>query len=226
MVFNFKCDSLHSCNICFIVWERPGGSGAVYINWGSSKCPSSSTIDPDVELLYEGQAAGALAKAWGGGRNYECLKNTEPALSDPLSPLPKAAFLDAVDFRTSSDAEKSLPIACAACLVKNTVAVETFYGRTSCPENWRKEYSGLTMADSSSNVDMDFMCLNRHAYDQTSTENSGAHVSKINPVWMSCKGCDGEKIVPCTVCSYENKAPVFYFYFVHIILFKIKYNKP
>lgn len=192
-----------------IVWEKPPGSGAVYINWGSNKCSSTSTSNPDVERLYEGKASGTLAKSWGGGRNYECMKNRDPSLSNPLTPLPKAAYLDAVDFRTFTDPEKSQPIICAACLVKNTVAVKTFYGRTSCPQNWRKEYSGLTMADSSSNIDMDFMCLNKAAYDRELAEGSGVHVSKVNPVWMNCKDCDGDKVVPCSVCSFENKAPVF-----------------
>lgn len=191
------------------MWEKPAGSGAVYINWGSNKCGSLSETNPDVQRLYEGRAAGALAKAWGGGRNYECMKNTEPSLSNPLVPLPKTAFIDAVDFRSFTDADKIQPIVCAACLVKNTVAVKTFYGRTSCPSNWRKEYSGFAMADSSSNIDMDFMCLNKDVQKGTPTENGGAHVSKVNPVWMSCKNCDGDKIVPCTVCSYENKAPVY-----------------
>lgn len=159
-----------------------------------------------------GRASGPLAKgpfAWGGGRNYECLKDTDPSLSKPFILPPKAAVLDAVDFRTFTDPEKSQPIVCAACLVKKTVAVQTFYGKTSCPKNWRKEYSGIVMADSPSNVDTDFMCLNKAAYDRTPTDSSGSHVSKINPVWMSCKNCDGDRIVPCTVCSYENKAPVF-----------------
>lgn len=191
------------------MWEKPAGSGAIYINWGSNKCPTSSTTNPDVERLYEGRATGTLAKTWGGGRNYECLKNTEPSLSDPLNPPPKSAYLDAVNFRTFNDPEITKPIVCAACLVKNTVAVEIIYGRTSCPRNWRREYSGYVMADSSSNIDMDFLCLNKEAEYSTSTDNGGTNTPKVNPVWMNCKNCNGEKVVPCTVCSYENKAPVY-----------------
>ena len=191
------------------MWEKPPGSGGVYINWGSDKCASGSVVNPEVERLYVGRASGPLAKAWGGGRNYECLKDTDPSLSNPLTPLPKAAYLDAVDFRTFTDPEKSQPIVCAACFVGKTVAVQTFYGRTSCPANWRKEYSGIVMADSPSNVDTDFMCLNKDAFDRMPTDSNDPKISKINPVWMSCKNCDGDKVVPCAVCSYENKAPVF-----------------
>lgn len=165
--------------------------------------------EPDVELLYTGKAAGALSKAWGGGRNYQCLKDNDPALSEPLNSLPKAAFLDAITFRTFTNPDKASHIDCAACLVKDTVAVQTFYGRTTCPQNWKKEYSGIAMADSTSNIDMDFMCLNKNVFTVTSEEDRSAHVSKINPVWMTCKECNGDKAVPCTVCSYENKAEVF-----------------
>ncbi|KAF8789280.1 hypothetical protein HNY73_007226 [Argiope bruennichi] len=187
-----------------IVWEKPDGSGDVYIHWGSSTCPSSG-----VELLYSGKAAGTLFKSWAGGRNLECMKLEDPKLSKAISPQPKPARLDAVEYRTLAEPDKSRPIPCAACMVPETVAVKTLYAKKSCPKNWKIEYSGLTMADSGSNVDGDFICLNKKVFQLPAESEAGAHNARLNPVWMSCEKCDGEKIVPCVVCSYENKAEMF-----------------
>ncbi|KFM64454.1 hypothetical protein X975_08390, partial [Stegodyphus mimosarum] len=138
------------------------------------------------------------------------MRNDEPKLSKTLGTSPKPAYLEAVEFRTFADPEKSHPIICAACLVKETIAVKPFYAHASCPKNWKKEYSGLMMADSASNVDTNFLCLNKEAFTNSNAENSeGNNVAKLNPVWMSCHNCNGEKIVPCVVCSYENKAELF-----------------
>ncbi|GFQ89565.1 MACPF domain-containing protein [Trichonephila clavata] len=197
-----------------IVWEKPDGSGAVYINWGSETCPSTSSSDLEsglsstaaVSLLYSGRAAGTLSKSWAGGRNFECMKIKEPKISRAISTQPKPAYLDAVEYRTLIEPEKSRPIPCAACMVPETVAVKTLYAQTSCPKNWRKEYSGITMADSSSNVDGEFICLNKEVFEIPAATEAGANTSKLNPVWMSCEKCDGEKIVPCVVCSYENRS--------------------
>lgn len=117
-------------------------------------------------------------------------------------------MLDAVQYRSFVDPEKTYPIPCAACLVPATVAVKTLYAKTSCPKNWRQEYSGVTMADSSSNVDGDFMCLNKEVFEKPAERGSSNFVAKMNPVWMNCAKCEGEKTVPCVVCSYENKAQV------------------
>ncbi|GBN81229.1 hypothetical protein AVEN_91976-1, partial [Araneus ventricosus] len=191
-----------------IVWDKPEGSGDVYINWGSSTCPTSQTA-PELELLYSGRAAGTLNKAWAGGRNLECMKLEDPKLSGAISPQPKPANLDAVEYRTLIEPDKSRPIPCAACLVPETVAVKTLYARKSCPKNWKIQYSGLAMADSGSNVDGDFICLNKDVFNLPAQSEAGAHNARLNPVWMSCEKCNGEKIVPCVVCSYENKAEMF-----------------
>ncbi|GIY22642.1 MACPF domain-containing protein [Caerostris darwini] len=192
-----------------IVWEKPDGSGGVYINWGSDKCRSTSLTNPEVTLLYSGRAAGTLLNAWAGGRNFECMKTTEPQLSRAVATQPKPAYLDAVEYRTLIEPDKSRPIPCAACLVADTVAVKTLYARKTCPRNWKKEYSGVTMADSSSKVDVDFMCLNKEIFEVPNSSEAGSHTAKLNPVWMNCEKCDGEKIVPCVVCSYENKSEMF-----------------
>ncbi|GFS50434.1 MACPF domain-containing protein [Trichonephila inaurata madagascariensis] len=199
-----------------IVWEKPDGSGAVYINWGSETCPTTSSSDLEsglsstaaVSLLYSGRAAGTLSKSWAGGRNFECMKIKEPKISKAINTQPKPAYLDAVEYRTLIEPEKSRPIPCAACMVPETVAVKTLYAQTSCPKNWRKEYSGITMADSSSNVDGEFICLNKEVFERPAESEAGVNTSKLNPVWMSCEKCDGEKIVPCVVCSYENKSQI------------------
>ncbi|GFW92913.1 uncharacterized protein TNCV_3495461 [Trichonephila clavipes] len=199
-----------------IVWEKPDGSGAVYINWGSETCPATSSSDFEsglsstaaVSLLYSGRAAGTLSKSWAGGRNFECMKIKEPKISKAINTQPKPAYLDAVEYRTLIEPEKSRPIPCAACMVPETVAVKTLFAQTSCPKNWRKEYSGITMADSSSNVDGEFICLNKEVFERPAESEAGVNTSKLNPVWMSCEKCDGEKIVPCVVCSYENRSQI------------------
>ncbi|XP_071035832.1 uncharacterized protein [Parasteatoda tepidariorum] len=189
-----------------IVWEKPDGSGSVYINWGQKTCDSSN--GQKVELLYSGQASGPLTKAWAGGRDYKCLPQSTPALSNPLAMQPKPALIDSVEYRTLIEPDKSGPIPCAACLLTEIIGIKTFYAQTSCPKNWRKEYAGLTMADSGSNVDADFICLNKEIYSTSAVNEGGNSVAKLNPVWMNCENCDGDKVVPCVVCSYLNKVEV------------------
>ncbi|XP_054713037.1 uncharacterized protein LOC129222549 [Uloborus diversus] len=188
-----------------IVWEKPAGSGAVFINWGSDSCQTNSNI----ERLYVGYAGGTPSKQWAGGRNYECLPDTNPELSKPIKPQPKAAFIEGVSYRSFSEPEKSQQLICAACFVPKTTAVKTFYAHSSCPKDWRKEYSGFAMADSISSVDTDLVCLNKDALKTGLFLAESNQIAKLNPLWMTCTKCNGEKVVPCVVCSTENKAEVF-----------------
>ncbi|XP_042907430.1 uncharacterized protein [Parasteatoda tepidariorum] len=189
-----------------IIWQKPEGSGTVYINWGQKTCNSSG--GQKVELMYSGQAAGSLDKAWGGGKDYKCLPHSQPAISNPIPMQPKPATIDSVEFRTLIEPDKSGPIPCAACMLSDVRDLKTFYALTSCPKHWRKEYSGLTMADSGSTVDSDFLCLNKEVFSTLAMNEGGKSVSKLNPVWMNCENCNGDKVVPCIVCSYDNKLEI------------------
>lgn len=183
-----------------IVWEKLDGSGAVYINWGSKKCPGERE-----ELLYSGQAAGSLSRSFVGGRDFKCMRHSKPSISKPLGMQPKPSLLDAVEFHTLIQPDNPGIIPCAACLIPHTANVRPFYAVTSCPANWRLEYAGLTMADGGPNSDKDFMCLNKEIFEATPFSDGGDEVSRLNPVWINCPKGDGEKVVPCVVCSQENK---------------------
>ncbi len=48
------------------------GSGAVYIRWGRTSCPSSK----GTQLLYQGKVGGSSYNHHGGGANYLCVPDS------------------------------------------------------------------------------------------------------------------------------------------------------
>ena len=184
----------------------PLSSGAVYTRWGARTCPSSAA------LLYEGYMAGG-----GGGYNFVCLHSDaqHPAgysdkfeLGDTLNGVQYAST--GIIF-TDSDGYA----ACGVCQpTDGAVDVYTQWGRTSCSNGHRTEYSGLVMSQyyshsykTEENVCVDNARDRRH--DNTSALGPIQFLPRLYASEMR-GGSSDEALYPtnrevaCAVCSIRS----------------------
>ncbi|XP_035673089.1 collagen alpha-3(IV) chain-like [Branchiostoma floridae] len=124
------------------------GGGAVYIRWGRTSCKEGvGTV-----TVYSGFAGGARFNQKGGGSNYQCL----PAYPE------WGLYIDGVDgiksymygaeFQLTENApyddEKlhNRDVPCAVCYSLSRRAQLMIPARTTCPDDWTREYGGYLMA--------------------------------------------------------------------------------
>ncbi|XP_067127329.1 uncharacterized protein [Centruroides vittatus] len=166
-------------------WERPNGFGTKYTHWGGEECPNSDNV-----RLIRGQAVGPLYSSFGGGENVLCM-------SDDLSELPPLlkktmTFLRPVGHYDKED--RVLGIKCSECYAPGASSVAVFPGSSSCPEEWRLEYRGATLAEAYSRSGSKFICLDLKTEGEPVANKDSS--TKLANIWY-----DDENWVSCVVCT-------------------------
>lgn len=173
-------------------WTMSRGNGATYIHWGKTNC---STV---AEKMSNGYVVGPSGD--GGGSNFLCLPE-KPQFGNPPANQKGAAVLQGMSYQFPNDKNKKL--ACSNCRLGARGTVQTFYGRSQCPEDWNYVYDGVLMSGSRSSLSTKFVCLDKKPVE-------GEEVNYHNPLvpdWAVIpeegSGDDDEKqlLFTCVVCA-------------------------
>ncbi|GIY52476.1 uncharacterized protein CEXT_416901 [Caerostris extrusa] len=174
------------------VWTMSRGNGAPYIHWGKSNCSSVA------EMMSKGSVVGPFGD--GGGFNFLCLPD-KPDFGTPPSNQKEAAVLQAMSYQFPNGQNKKLT--CSNCRLGARGTVQTFVGRTQCPEDWDFVYEGILMSGSRNSISTQFICLDRNPEDTGEVELKNPLV----PDWALIRDAntddDDEKqlLFTCVVCA-------------------------
>ncbi|PRD28443.1 UNVERIFIED_CONTAM: hypothetical protein NCL1_32379 [Trichonephila clavipes] len=173
-------------------WTMSRGNGATYVHWGKANCTSVA------EIMSTGYVVGPSGD--GGGSNFLCLPD-KPQFGDPPSNQKDAAVLQGISYQFPND--KNRKLACSNCRLGARGTVQTFVGRTQCPEDWNYIYDGVLMSGSRNSLSTKFVCLDKKPVE-------GEEVTFKNPLvpdWAVIpeedKSDDEEKqlLFTCVVCA-------------------------
>ncbi|GIY35861.1 uncharacterized protein CDAR_404381 [Caerostris darwini] len=175
------------------VWTMSRGNGAPYIHWGKSNCSSVA------EMMSKGSVVGPFGD--GGGFNFLCLPD-KPDFGTPPANQKDAAVLQAMSYQFPNGQNKKLT--CSNCRLGARGTVQTFVGRTQCPEDWDFVYEGILMSGSRNSISTQFICLDRNPEDTGEVELKNPLV----PDWALIRDAntdddDDEKqlLFTCVVCA-------------------------
>ncbi|KAF8794193.1 hypothetical protein HNY73_002195 [Argiope bruennichi] len=127
------------------------GNGATYIHWGKTNCTS------DAETMSKGNALGP--SDYGGGANFLCIPD-KPEFGDPPANQKDAAALQTTTYQFPNG--KNMALACSNCRLASRGTVQTFVGRTQCPQEWDFVYEGVLMSGSRNTLFTNFVCLDKN----------------------------------------------------------------
>ncbi|GFY54311.1 uncharacterized protein TNIN_298901 [Trichonephila inaurata madagascariensis] len=173
-------------------WTMSRGNGATYVHWGKANCTSVA------EIMSTGNVVGPSGD--GGGSNFLCLPD-KPQFGNPPSNQKDAAVLQGMSYQFPND--KNRKLACSNCRLGARGTVQTFVGRTQCPEDWNYVYDGILMSGSRNSLSTKFVCLDKKPVE-------GEEVTYKNPLvpdWAVIpeedKSDDEEKqlLFTCVVCA-------------------------
>ncbi|GFT08951.1 uncharacterized protein NPIL_624171 [Nephila pilipes] len=173
-------------------WTLSRGNGATYIHWGKTNCSSVA------EKMSNGYVVGPSGD--GGGSNFLCLPD-KPQFGNPPANQKGAAILQGTSYQFPND--KNRKLACSNCRLGARGTVQTFFGRTQCPEDWDYVYDGILMSGSRNSLSTKFVCLDKKPVE-------GEEVNYRNPLlpdWAvipeESSSDDEEKqlLFTCVVCA-------------------------
>lgn len=171
-------------------------SGATYVRWGRTQCPSGIGTDK----IYDGFAAGDYYKHAGGGVELLCLPK-QPSWGNYSSSHIGHAYVYGTEFEifgTNSDllfgkqvGEQNVP--CVVCQSAGRLVALRIPGRASCYSGWTEEYRGyLFAAHHNYAKSSDYTCVDSDPeFVQGKHKNQNGRL--LYPVEAAC----GDDSLPC-----------------------------
>ena len=186
-----------SCAVC----SAKTFNTLTFTRWGAVKCPSGS------QQLYEGFIASSAHNNNGAGANYLCM-HPKPEWPEGVSTgNQNGALLYGTEYENTGAVDKNhdKDAGCAVCTRTNTMAVYVQWGRKTCSNGHRTEYTGLIMASHYTQQKSEFICvdLERAVHKTSSNANhNGALLYTTEAEQGSAdNGYGHDRELSCAVCS-------------------------
>ena len=195
-----------SCSHCTVAKET---DGSVFVEWGSTTCPNSSSI------VYSGNAVGSYY-VYGGGSEYMCLPPT-PGYLNYYSFYSSWGSVYTTQYQTSAGGVPALvslskyTVPCSLCQRPASVSNALLYvGDYNCPAGFQADYSGFLVAPHAADARGQFVCLSKSAsgvsdesyYTGGALMYTALGISPLPPSYfqyyqLACAMCSvGQTIVP------------------------------
>ena len=182
--------------------EQANTGGTVYTHWGSTSCPSPST------LVYSGRAGGSFYSHVGSGSNYLCLPDNPEYYSDG-KPTTYPAYVYASEYETwgteiqAATVNQNVPCAVCNTPLKATLMVPA---KITCPTGWTREYDGFLMASYWAAQAKTFVCVDKNPelVPGEAADHDGAafYRSRLGDCFgLDCPPYDTKKDLTCVVCT-------------------------
>jgi len=189
-----------SCAVCSSLHQ-----GAVYTRWGSRTCPEGNS------KLYEGSMASSNYNHAGGGANTLCM-HSSPQHPEGLDyRINNGNYLYGMEYQNTGaiDRNHDGDAACAVCEHNSASNVHNQWGRVTCSNNFRTEYSGLIMSNFYSQYKGESVCVDLaraiHRRSESANHDGGLlYTTEMEP------GASDETLYPpnielaCAVCSHDE----------------------
>merc|ERR1712136_269497 len=189
-----------ACAVCSALPSK-----AVYTRWGSRTCPVGNS------KLYEGFMASSYAGHKGGGANTLCMHNDPQRVEGSTYVSNSGNSLYGMEYRNTGaiDVNHNQDAACVVCEHESASNIFTQWGRVSCSNNYRTEYSGLIMSTYYTQYKGESVCVDieRAVHSRSSAYNHGG--GYLYTTEMEA-GSSDEYLYPanselaCAVCSGEE----------------------
>ena len=184
---------------------QPGTNcgGATYTRWGHNSCPDVM----NTSIVYSGVTAGSRWTTKGGGANYVCLvKDAEYSLKFDLSGPREKSFIYQTEYEYPLYGTHSTNAPCAVCHVSTRSAMIMIPGKTTCPQDWTREYYGYIMTAHHYHPRSMYVCVDRAIVPipGSSPDHNGAlfyHVEAVCGIGLPCPPYDNRKEINCAVCT-------------------------
>lgn len=189
----------------------PSGTGATYVRWGRTVCPSVyGTVK-----IYDGFAAGDHYTHGGGGVELLCLPK-DPTWGKYSATTVGHAYLYGTEYELKGANKDALfgkhvhdnNVPCVVCQSVGRFATLRIPGRTNCYSGWTKEYFGYLMAGYHGHAkSTDYTCVDSYPKSITGkSADQDGHL--LYPVEANCyKGSlpcppyETGKEIACVVCT-------------------------
>ena len=192
-----------TCAVCI---PPPGESGASYLRWGRSVCPTGA------EELYKGQAVGSRYSHSGGGANALCLTLSPSWSGAPYNDgVQHGGKLYSVSYQPSSMLVSFAPVSgkaapCVLCFASEKSVAVFVPGTPKCPSEWKVEYSGYVFAAYYTHHKSDWICVDRDPEAFSGRSGSSYwYPAEIRCGSLRCENGPGKYIayreVACAVCT-------------------------
>ena len=192
--------------LSFYLATKQDVSGAMYIRWGRSECPSGST------LVYEGFVGGPYYNNPGGMSNYVCLPNEpdyvtkEPLNDNIISVIMSTEYK--TDNQVFSRNTHHYDAPCVLCIAVGMTSVLTIPGKARCPGSLKTEYIGYMMAaQKSEQHQQEAICIDENTEVMLGSDDDakGAAlyfvVADCNHSFIPCEPYLHLVPIVCSVCS-------------------------
>ena len=205
-----------ACAVCSPI--RPT---AVYSRWGSRSCPKGTT------KLYEGFMASSHSGHRGGGSNVLCMHSSPQYPKGYSNGSQQGNLLYGTEYENTGALDKNNngDAACAVCEHDTASNVYVQWGRTSCSDGHKTEYSGLIMGGYYTQYNAENICVDLemavHRVSSTSsndgfrmytTEMEGGSSDETqypHDREVACAVCSPVvRVYPCTTIAGDRKTKV------------------
>lgn len=194
------------------IQEIIGRSGATYIRWGRTECPSNnSTVK-----VYDGFAGGDHYTHSGGPSELLCLPR-DPTWGNYDDTHLEAAFVYGVEYEPGT-VDQSMKIfgknidqenvPCVVCQSIGRIATLRIPGRTDCFGGWTKEYQGYLMGGYYTHAKAtDYTCVDSDPeVVPGSARNQNGHLlyfveAHCHENSLPCPPYVDGREIPCVICT-------------------------
>ena len=160
-------------------------------------------------MLYNGYAAGGPHDQVGNGANYLCAPKDPQYLDD--TKVTVTSYLYGSEFLTNNQifvgATNLHNVPCAVCHAQRRSSLVMIPGKTSCQEDWTREYYGYLMTTHfNCPQNMKYECVDSlpDTIPGTQSDSKGALFSFVTVVCnkgLPCGPYDASKAITCSVCT-------------------------
>ena len=176
-----------------------GRSGTVvYTRWGKSTCPDSAT------LLYSGKVGGSLAGR-GGASNFLCMPPDPEYMLESRGGEQGHNYVYGTEYQRPIVGRSNGNVPCAVCQVKDQTSSLMIPAKTTCPQEWQRQYYGYLMSGNDNQERTTYECFDK---DMDIVPGSGANQpgATVYHVEASCSGLDcppydSSRELNCVVCT-------------------------
>ena len=170
----------------------------VYTRWGKSSCPDNAT------LLYSGKVGGSLAGK-GGASNFLCMPLDPDYALESRRGQQGHNYVYGTEYQRPIVGRSNGNVPCAVCQVKGQSSLLMIPAKTTCPEEWQRQYYGYLMSGNENQQRTTYECYDKELeiIEGSGRNEPGATIYHVeaNCSGMDCPPYDSTKELNCVVCT-------------------------
>ena len=181
-----------------------GLTGATYIRWGKSSCPS----DTGAELVYAGRASGTSFSTQGGAAEKVCLPEDPDYIDSTAGVQWTSSVIQGAEYELFAGPNAHVfnhNVPCAVCFVPSRATTLMIPAKNVCPSSWTREYYGYLTAEASNHHRSSLNCVDINpdviGGDVNDTNGALFYYVSAECTALNCPPYEQNRILSCAVCT-------------------------